>query len=78
MEKFDRTLDCIGLYCPMPIVNTAQEMKKMKTGEILQVLADDQGIKMDMLAWCEATANECMAIEEEEGIYRVYVKKLVE
>lgn len=78
MEKVDRTLDCIGLYCPMPIVNTAQEMKKMKTGEVLQVLADDQGIKLDMPAWCEVTGNDCLAIEEEAGIYRVYVKKLVE
>jgi TusA-related sulfurtransferase len=78
MKKVDRTLDCIGLYCPMPIVNTAQEMKKMKTGEVLQVLADDQGIKLDMPAWCEATGNDYLAIEEEAGIYKVYVKKLVE
>jgi TusA-related sulfurtransferase len=50
----------------------------MKTGEVLQVLADDQGIKLDMPAWCEATGNDCLAIEEEAGIYKVYVKKLAE
>ena len=53
--KADDTLDCIGLYCPMPIANTAKKIKEMKTGEVLEVIADDEGIKADMPAWCSAT-----------------------
>ncbi len=73
--KADKTLDCVGLYCPMPIVKTAQEIKKLKTGEILEVLADDKGIKQDMPAWCETTGHECLGIEESGGEIKVYVKK---
>ncbi len=73
--KADKTLDCVGLYCPMPIVRTAQEIKKLKTGEILEVLADDKGIKKDMPAWCETTGHECLGIEESGGEIKVYVKK---
>ncbi len=73
--KADKTLDCVGLYCPMPIVKTAQEIKKLKTGEILEVLADDKGIKKDMPAWCETTGHECLGIEESGGEIKVYVKK---
>ena len=76
--KADQTLDCIGLYCPMPIVKTAQEIKKMKAGEILEVIADDKGIKQDMPAWCEATGNECLGMEEQDGEIKVYVKKIKE
>jgi tRNA 2-thiouridine synthesizing protein A len=73
--KSDHNLDCIGLYCPMPIVKTAEKMKQLNQGEILEVLADDKGIKQDMPAWCKVTGNECLGIEEENGQYKVYVKK---
>ena len=74
--KADKTLDCVGLYCPMPIVKTAQEIKKMNVGEVLEVLADDKGIKQDMPAWCKATGNECLSIKEEGNEVHVYVKKV--
>jgi TusA-related sulfurtransferase len=74
--KAAKSLDCIGLYCPMPIVKTADEIKKLKTGEVLEVVADDKGIKLDMPAWCEATGHEFLGVEESDGQIRVYVKKL--
>ena len=73
--KADATLDCVGLYCPMPIANTAKKLKAMKTGQVLEVLADDEGIKEDMPAWCQATGNELLGIEEVAGQYKVYIKK---
>lgn len=76
--KADRTLDCFGLLCPMPIIKTAQEFKKMKIRESLEVLSTDAGIKGDMPAWCRATGNEFIGVEEKEGEYRVYVRKLRE
>ncbi|MDO8578910.1 MAG: sulfurtransferase TusA family protein [Dehalococcoidales bacterium] len=73
--KADQTLDCIGLYCPLPIVKTAAKIKELKTGQILEIVADDRGIKLDMPAWCRATGHECLGMEEKDGEYRVYVKK---
>ena len=73
--KADKTLDCVGLYCPMPIVKTAEKIKEMKAGEVLEIVADDKGIKQDMPAWCQSTGNECLGIEEAGGEYKVYVKK---
>ena len=73
--KADQSLDCMGLYCPMPIVKTAGMIKKLKIGDVLEVKADDKGIMHDMPAWCEATGNEYMGLEEEVGQYRVYIKK---
>ncbi len=73
--KADQSLDCMGLYCPMPIVKTAERIKQLKLGDVLEVVADDKGIKQDMPAWCEATGHECVGEEEESGEIRVYVKK---
>ncbi len=73
--KADQSLDCVGLYCPMPIVKTAQKIKQLKQGEVLEVVADDKGIKQDMPAWCKATGHEFLGVEEGDREIKVYVKK---
>jgi len=73
--KADRSLDCVGLYCPMPIVKTAAKMKELKVGDVLEVTADDKGIKQDMPAWAKATGNEFLGVEEGGDEIKVYVRK---
>ena len=73
--KADQSLDCMGLYCPMPIVKASQKMKELKSGEVLEVVADDKGIKQDMPAWAQTTGNEFLGVEESGGEIKVYVKK---
>ena len=76
--KSDHQLDCVGLYCPMPIVKTSQKMKELTVGEVLEITADDEGIRQDMPAWAETTGNEFLGIEEADGEIKVYVKKTKE
>ena len=71
----DDTLDCMGLYCPMPIVKTAQKMKQLKKGQVLEIVADDKGIKQDMPAWARTTGNEYLGVEEAGEEIKVYVRK---
>ena len=73
--KASQSLDCMGLYCPIPIVKTAEKIKQLKLGEVLEVVADDKGIELDIPAWCEATGHEFLGVEEEGGEIKVYVKK---
>ncbi len=74
MEK----LDCYGLLCPMPIIKTAQKIKEMKIGEMLEIRATDEGIKTDLPAWCKATGQEFIGIEEKDGEYFGYIRKIKE
>jgi tRNA 2-thiouridine synthesizing protein A len=74
--KADAKLDCFGLLCPMPIIQTEKKMKEMNVGEVLEIISTDKGIKEDMPAWCRMTGQEYVGLEEEEEIIRVYVRKL--
>jgi tRNA 2-thiouridine synthesizing protein A len=76
MIKVDETLDCFGLLCPVPIIQTSQKIKEMRVGEVLEVVSTDKGIKEDMAAWCRQTGQEYLGLEEEKGIIKVYVKKI--
>ena len=71
----DRSLDTVGLFCPVPIIRTAEAVKEMQVGEVLLVLGDDWGIEADMPAWCAMSGNELLGIVEDGGILKAYVRK---
>jgi len=73
--KIDRTLDCTGFFCPMPIVKTKLELGKMKSGEVLEITADDPGFAKDLPAWCEMTGEKFLGIKKEGNLIKGYVEK---
>ncbi|NNN16478.1 MAG: sulfurtransferase TusA family protein [Acidimicrobiaceae bacterium] len=77
MSEFatDRVLDCQGLACPLPVVKTAQEMKKLSVGDVLELLATDPGVEPDMRAWSSRTGNELIKIERDGQVFHVFLRK---
>lgn len=37
----DNALDCYGLLCPMPIIQTSEKMKDLKVGEVLEMVSTE-------------------------------------
>jgi tRNA 2-thiouridine synthesizing protein A len=70
-----RTLDLKGLSCPLPIVKTAQAMKELGTGELIEALATDPGSVADFKAWCTTTGNELVEQTDADGVYRFVIRK---
>ena len=75
-KQAHQILDCIGLYCPMPVVKTRQEMDKLAIGEILEVLADDPAAEEDLKAWAKRTGQKILEIEKTgEGMRFLILKE---
>ena len=74
--KADEILDCYGLMCPIPIFKTASKIKDIETGKVLEVVATDEGIKKDIVSWCNTTGNELLGIKEEDEELHVFIRKL--
>lgn len=70
-----RTLDVRGLSCPLPIVKTAQAMRDLGRGELVEVLATDPGSVPDFEAWCRSTGHTLVERSEDGGVYRFLVRK---
>ncbi|MFA5859696.1 MAG: sulfurtransferase TusA family protein [Elusimicrobiota bacterium] len=73
--KPDKTLDCTGLFCPLPVVKTKQEIDKLKSGEVLELIADDPGSKLDIPAWCNTTGNILIFTEFTKDEYKFFIRK---
>jgi len=74
--EIKETLDCKGLSCPMPMMKLAKAMKKLNSGEVLEMLGTDPGTKSDMPNWCEKTGNTLLEQTElDGGVTRMLIQK---
>jgi tRNA 2-thiouridine synthesizing protein A len=71
----DRQLDCVGLFCPMPILKTRDALKGMAVGQILAMLSDDPASEADMKSWTARTGQELLEIEKNGAVFRFIVRK---
>jgi len=69
-------LDCIGLYCPAPILKTRQQIDRLVIGEILEVWADDPAAEEDLKAWAKRSGQKILKIENtDEGTKFLILKE---
>ena len=68
-------LNVTGTFCPLPILLSAREMRKLQTGDLLEILGDDPGILEDMPVWCERAGHRLVEMVEENGRIRSLVEK---
>jgi tRNA 2-thiouridine synthesizing protein A len=73
--QINQRVDAKGLSCPMPIVKTAQAIKAMTSGQILEVLATDPGSTKDFAAWSKATGNALLETTADGGVFRFVISK---
>ena len=73
--QITRQVDARGLTCPMPIVKTAQAMKELAAGEILEVLATDAGSVKDFAAWSRTTGNPLVEASTDGTEFRFVLRK---
>jgi tRNA 2-thiouridine synthesizing protein A len=59
----------------MPIVKTAQAIKTIGPGALIEVLATDAGSVKDFAAWSRATGNELVEQSVDGGIYRFVLRR---
>lgn len=71
----DAELDCIGLYCPIPIARTKEEIDKIEIGQVLKVEADDPAAEEDIIRWAKRTEHEILKFDKDGIVLTFYIKK---
>lgn len=68
-------VDCCGMQCPGPIMEVFRNIRSMKDGEILEVVASDPGFAKDIVSWCRRTGNTLLSNEEHDGEYIAVIQR---
>ncbi len=76
--KTDHQVDAKGFACPMPIVKTKKAMNNVNAGEIVEILATDQGSKADIQAWTNSAGHQYLGTIEEGNVLKHYLRKTTE
>jgi TusA-related sulfurtransferase len=76
IERPDKTLDCLGLYCPQPLFQTREQIDNLKIGEVLLVITDDPAAEEDIKRFAKRTGHEIVKFEKDGDIIRFFIKKV--
>jgi tRNA 2-thiouridine synthesizing protein A len=71
----DQILDCSGLNCPVPVIKTAEAIKRIGVGQILQVISTDAGSPPDMKAWSRQSGHELLNSQKKDGEYIFFFRR---
>ena len=70
-----KSLDFMGLKCPIPVLKTKRALKEVKEGEMIEVLADDPAANLDLKHFCEVSGNILINITTEKNIIKCLIQK---
>jgi tRNA 2-thiouridine synthesizing protein A len=74
-QVVDRVLDCVGLFCPVPILKARDTLRQMTIGQVLEMHADDPAAAADMKSWAARTGHELFGIDKYGSVWRFLVRK---
>ena len=71
----DEVLDSRDVSCPLPIIQTAQAMADLTSGQTLLVKASDPGFEPDIKAWSSRTGNALLSSERHGNEIHALLRK---
>lgn len=69
----NRTVDARGLACPLPVVNTKNEMKTMNEGETVEVLVDNEIAVQNLTKFANVRNHGVQSEKIADNEYRVVI-----
>ena len=74
--QINLSIDVRNESCPKPVLESKKAIKKMRIGEILEILATDPGSLRDIPAWAVNTKQKFVSYREMGDHYSFLIKKL--
>ena len=64
-----RVVDALGTWCPVPIHLVERAARRASAGDVLELLADDPLVEVDLPAWCHSSGNRLIELRREGSGY---------
>ena len=71
-----KEIDVRGMFCPTPLTFISREMKNVKIGESVKVIANSKGFDRDIKIWCHDTGNKLEDLQKlDNDTYVAIIKR---
>ena len=64
-----------GTGWPGTIFEAKKHIGSIASGDVMEILSADEGTKQDIPKWCGKQGHEYLGYVEENGYFKVYMKK---
>ncbi len=71
----EKTLDCLGEACPVPLVKAQNELEKMQKGDVLIVNIDHSCAMKNIPDWAREAGHNVEIDEVGEGEWDIVIEK---
>ncbi|MFQ6084982.1 MAG: sulfurtransferase TusA family protein [Candidatus Bathyarchaeia archaeon] len=73
--RADEVLDVRGKSCPFPVLMTRDQLRKMKGGEILEVVENYPQSKDNIRRFAEKHGHKVLSVIKEKAYYRIFIRR---
>jgi len=68
-------VDCVGLYCPVPVMQAREEIDRLGEGELMELIADDPASLEDIPRWAKRAGHNYIGMKQEGEEYHYLIQK---
>jgi tRNA 2-thiouridine synthesizing protein A len=68
-------IDVTGETCPVPLVEVRKALRKVSSGEIVEVVGTHPASKKEIPMAVEALGSELVSVEEKDGVWKIKIRK---
>ena len=73
--KPKKVVDCMGLFCPVPLFQTREAIDSVDIGDIIELITDDPAAEEDIKRFAKRTGHELLDFEKDEETLRFLIKR---
>lgn len=68
-------VDCVGLYCPVPVMRAKEEIDRLAKGNLMELVADDPAAAEDIPRWTKRTGHRLVKMIKDGEEIRFLIQK---
>lgn len=75
MEEKNLLLDCLGDFCPVPLMKLKQYEKDLEKGETIKLVTDHSCVSESVTNYCKTLGYILEIVEPINGVWEIYIRK---
>jgi tRNA 2-thiouridine synthesizing protein A len=72
---FANSIDLRGIARPLPLERTCEELSRLRSGDLLEVVTTDQASIQDFTVWARATGQDLLESSQLGHVFRFVIRK---